>query len=154
MKKIMIKQKVLILICTLFSCILFSSCRYSVPEEKRVDIISGIAETVNDNFTSQDGETPLMISMTEIEKLTDADSDLKKYIEKYDDIKEYRVYLLDNNMVMVVTENLGQGVRGYVVSNEELKGTVMTPGLGFDADQIGIINRIEDSNVYYFRAGQ
>ena len=153
MKKIKLLQKALEAICALYTCIFLSSCRYAVPEEKRVDIVSSIAVIVNDNYTSRDGDAPLMISMTEIEQLSDDNSELKKSIEKYYDIKEYRVYLLEKNMVMVITENLGLAERGYVVSNEELEGTLLTPGLGFDSDRIRIINRVGDSNLYYFSAG-
>lgn len=125
-----------------------------MPEEKRADIISSIAVIVNNNFSDHDKETPLQISITEIEELTDDDSDLKKSIEKYDDIKDDRVYLLDHGMILEVTENLGLEVRGYVVSNEELEGTITIPGLGSEADKIRITNRIENSNLYYFSAGQ
>ena len=152
--KEMLKQNVLIVICALCTCVLLSSCRHAVPEEKRVDVISSIAVIVNDNYTSHDGENPLMISMTEIEELAVDNSDLKESIEKYDDVKQYKVYLLDDNMVLVVTDSLFQGIKGYVVSNEELEGTLKVSGLGFDADRVTILNRIEDSNIYSFSAGQ
>ena len=154
MKILVIKQKILIAICAIYISIVLSACSYAVPEEKRADIISSIAVIVNDNFTNQDKETPLQISITEIDELTDDDSDLKKSIEKYNTIKDYRVYLFDNGMILVVTENLGLGVRGYVVSDEELEGTITVHGVGFDADMISITNRIENSNLYCFSAGQ
>ena len=94
-----------------------------------------------------------MISITEIEELTDNDSELYKAIEEYDDVKQYKVYLLDNDMVLVVTDVIFQGVKGFVISDEELDGTLTAPGLGFDGDRVSIINRIEDSNIYYFSAG-
>ena len=92
--------------------------------------------------------------MTDIEELADDNSDLKASIEKYDDVKQYKVYLLDDNMVLVVTDSLFQGIKGYVVSNEELEGILKVSGLGFDADRVTILNRIEDSNIYSFSAGQ
>ena len=154
MKIPVIKRKMLIAICVIYMGIVLPACSYAVPEENQADIISSIAVIVNDNFTNQDKETPLQISITEIEELTNDNSDLKKSIEKYNTIKEYRVYLFDNGMILVVTENLGLGVRGYVVSDEELEGTVTVHGVGFDDDKISITNRIENSNLYCFSAGQ
>ena len=55
--------------------------------------------------------------------------------------------------MLVVTDLIFQGVKGFVVSDEELDGTLTVPGLGFDGDRVSIINRIEDSNIYYFSAG-
>ena len=135
------------------TCILFSSCRYSVPDEKRVDVISDIAVIVNDNYTNEDAETPLYISMSEIEGLADSNSDLHKAIEKYHDVQQYNVYLIDNDMVLVVTDVIFQKVEGYVVSDEELEGTVTVPGLGFDSDRIGILDKVEGRSIYRFSAG-
>lgn len=152
-RKNRIKQKLLIVICALYICVFLPACQYEVPKEKLADVISGIAGIVNDNYTNQEGQAPLRISMTDIEDLADDNSELKKAIEKYDDIKHYDVYLLEKNMVMVITDVPWQGVEGYVVSNEELNGTMKVPGMGFDNDLIGIINRIEDRNIYSFSAG-
>jgi len=147
-------NRVHLVIFTLLTCILFSSCRYGVPDEKRIDVISGIAEIVYDNYTSDDTETPLYISMTEIEELADKNSELYKAIEKYDDVQEYKVHLLDDNKIIIVTEVPGLQVNGYLISDEELEGRITIPGMGFDADSVIILNRIEDSNIYYFSAGQ
>ena len=56
-------------------------------------------------------------------------------------------------MVLVVTDVIFQKVEGYVVSDEELEGVLTVPGLSFDSDSIYISSRIEDSNIYSFRAG-
>ena len=148
-----IRQKMHIVILVLFACMFLSSCRYSVPEEKRVDVISGIAVTVNDNYSSEYVETPYYISMDEIDELTDKDSYLHKAFEKYDDVKGYKVYLLDDNKVLVLTDVIFQKAEGYVVSDEVLEGTLMIPGLSFDADLVRITNRIGESNIYSFSAG-
>ena len=153
MRKTMLREKVHIVIFAIFFCSILSACRYGAPEESYAEIVSDIAAVVKDNYTSEDAETPLMISITEIEELTDNDSELYKAIEEYDDVKQYKVYLLDNDMVLVVTDVIFQGVKGFVVSDEELDGTLTVPGLGFDGDRVSIINRIEDSNIYYFSAG-
>ena len=39
------------------------------------------------------------------------------------------------------------------VSDEELEHTLPAPNLGFDADRIGIIDRIEGTNIYTCSAG-
>lgn len=154
MRKTILGKRVYLVIVTLLTCILFSSCRYKVPDEKRIDVISGIAEIVHDNYTSDDVETPLYISMTDIEELADKNSELYKAIEKYDDVQKYKVHLLDDNKIIIVTEVPGLQVKGYLVSDEELEGTITIPGMGFDADSVRILNRIEDSNIYYFSSGQ
>ncbi|MBR3340776.1 MAG: hypothetical protein IKG30_04060 [Clostridiales bacterium] len=148
-----VKKKANIVILVLFTCILLSSCRYMVPADKRVDVISDIAVIVNENYSSDDVETPYDISMTEIDELADKNSDLHKAIEKYDDVQHYHVYLIEDNKVLVVTDVIFQAVKGYVVSDEELKGTLTVPGLGYDNSQIGIVDRIGNSNVYSFSAG-
>ncbi|MCR5226254.1 MAG: hypothetical protein K6E27_03465 [Eubacterium sp.] len=94
-----------------------------------------------------------MISMTEIKDLADEDSDLKKAIDKYDDVQDYKVYLIGKNRVMVVTDVIFQGTKGYVYSDVKLEGGITVTGLGFDNDGIIIVNRVEDSNLYYFSAG-
>lgn len=148
-----VKKKANIVILVLFTCILLSSCRYMVPADKRVDVISDIAVIVNENYSSDDVETPYDISMTEIDELADKNSYLHKAIEKYDDVQHYHVYLIEDNKVLVVTDVIFQAVKGYVVSDEELKGTLTVPGLGYDNSQIGIVDRIGNSNVYSFSAG-
>ena len=75
-----VKKKANIVILVLFTCILLSSCRYMVPADKRVDVISDIAVIVNENYSSDDVETPYDISMTEIDELADKNSDLHKAI--------------------------------------------------------------------------
>lgn len=152
MRKTITWQKVHIVIFALLTSILLSSCNYEIPDEKRADVISSIAVIVNDNYKSEDVETPLYISMAEIDELSGS-SELNKAIEKYHDVQQYKVYLLDNDMVLVVADVIFQSVKGYVVSDEELEGTLTVPGLGFDADRIGIIDRIEDRNIYTFSAG-
>ena len=149
-----IGQNVHILIFALIICLSCSSCRYQVSDEKRVDIISDIAEIVNDNYTVEDKEAPLYISITEIDELAGESSDLHATIEKYDDVKEYRVYLLDNNMVLVITDVLFQQIEGYLISEEEQEGVLIVSGMSFDSDMIRITGRIGDSNIYTFRAGQ
>ena len=135
-------------------CLFCSSCRYQVSDEKRVDIISDIAEIVNDNYTIEDKETPLYISITVIDELAGESSDLHATIEKYDDVKEYRVYLLDNNMVLVITDVLFQEREGYLISEEKQEGVLIVSGMSFDSDMIRIKSRIGDSNTYTFSAGQ
>ena len=148
-----VKKKVYIMIFALIVSVLFSSCRYSVPDNKRAEVVSEIAAIVNDNYSSDDVETPYDISMTEIDELADKSSYLHKAIKKYDDVQHYHVYLVEDDMVLIVTDVIFQKVEGYVVSNEELNGTMKVPGMGFDNDLIGIINRIEDRNIYSFSAG-
>ena len=148
-----VKKKVYIVIFVLSVCVLLSSCRYMVPENKRVEVVSEIAAIVNDNYSSDDVETPYDISMTEIDELADKNSYLHKAIEKYDDVQHYHVYLVEDDMVIIVTDVVFQSVKGYVVSDEELEGTLTVPGLGYDNSQIGIIDRIGNSNVYSFSAG-
>ena len=153
MRKTIIRQNVYILIFALLICLICSSCRYRVPDEKRADVISDIAEIVNDNYTSENNETPLYISITEIDELTGKNSDLHRAIERYHDVQQYHVYLLDNDIVLISTDVVFQQVEGYVISDEELEGTLTVPGLSFDGDRITIIDRIENSNIYSFRAG-
>ena len=153
MRKALVFQKLSIVIFVVFTGVLLSSCKYAVPEEKRIDVISEIAVIVNDNYSGEDVETPYWISMDEIDELADENSYLHKAVEKYDDVKGYHVYLLDNDMVLVVTDVIFQQVEGYVVSDEELEGVLTVPGLSFDSDSIYISSRIEDSNIYSFRAG-
>ncbi len=155
MRKTFIRQKVYIVIAVLLTGILFSSCRYEVPGKKRVEVISGIAAIVIDNYSSDDVETPYDISMTEIAELTDKDSYLHKAIEKYHDVQNYHVYLIEDNNVLIVTDSFFQAVKGYVVSDEELKGTMKVPGIGFDNSSITILERVGDSNsnIYSFSAG-
>ncbi|MBR3248073.1 MAG: hypothetical protein IKG03_06740 [Clostridiales bacterium] len=148
-----VKKKVYIVIFALCVSVLLSSCRYMMPADKRVEVMSGIAEVVNDNYSSDDVETPYDISMTEIEELADKDSYLHKAIEKYDDVQHYHVYLIEDDKVLVVTDVIFQAVKGYVVSDEELEGTLTIPGLGYDNSQISILDRIGNSNVYSFSAG-
>ena len=148
------RQVVHIVTVAIFLCVLFSSCRYGIDDEKRVDVISDIAEIVNDNYTSENIETPLYISITEIDELAGKNSDLHRAIERYHDVQQYHVYLLDNDIVLITTDVVFQQLEGYVVSDEELEGTLTVPGLSFDSDRITITDRIENSNIYSFRAGQ
>ena len=148
-----VKKKAVIVIFVLCVSVLFSSCKYMMPIEKRGEVMSEIAEIVNDNYSSDDVETPYDISITEIYELSDKNSYLHKAIEKYDDVQHYHVYLVEGDMVIIVVDVFFQSVKGYVVSDEELEGTVIVPGLGYDNSQIGIIDRIGDSNVYSFSAG-
>ena len=148
-----VKKKVYIMIFALCVSILFSSCRYSVPDNKRVEVISEIAAVVNDNYSSDDVETPYDISMTEIYELADKNSYLHKAIEKYDDVQHYHVYLVEDDMVLIVTDVIFQKVEGYVVSDKELEGVLTVPGLGYDNSMISIIDRVGDSNIYTFSAG-
>ena len=124
-----------------------------MPIDKRDEVISEIAAIVNDNYSSDDVEIPYDISITEIDELADKNSYLHKAIEKYDDVQHYHVYLVEDDMVIIVTDVVFQSVKGYVVSDEELEGTLTVPGLGYDNSQIGIIDRIGNSNVYSFSAG-
>ena len=153
MGKGLLFQKFSIVIFVLLTGVLLSSCKYAVPDEKRVDVISEIAVTVKDNYSSEDVETPYQISMDDVDELADKNSYLHKAVEKYDDVKGYRVYLLENNMVLVVTDVVFQKVEGYVVSDEELEGTLTVPGLGFDADMVSVFERIGDRNIYSVSAG-
>ena len=152
---VVLVKKVYIMIFALCVSILFSSCRYSVPDNKRAEVVSEIAAIVNDNYSSDDVETPYDISMTEIDELTDKDSNLHKAIEKYHDVQNYHVYLIEDNNVLIVTDSFFQAVKGYVVSDEELKGTIKVPGIGFDNSSITILERVGDSNsnIYSFSAG-
>ncbi len=151
MRKALIMQKVHIVIAVLLTGILFSSCRYMIPGNKQV--ISDIAVMVNENYSSDDVEIPYYISMTEIDELADKDSYLHKAIEKYHDVQHYHVYLIEDNKVLIVTDSFFQAVKGYVVSDEELKGTIKVPGIGFDNSSITILERVGDSNIYSFSAG-
>ena len=146
-------KKVYIMIFALCVSILFSSCRYSVPDNKRAEVVSEIAAIVNDNYSSDDVETPYDISMTEIDELADKSSYLHKAIGKYHDVQYYHVYLVEDDMVLIVTDVIFQKVEGYVVSDKELEGVLTIPGLGYDNSQITILDRIENSNVYSFSAG-
>ena len=148
-----VKKKVYIVIFVLSVCVWFSSCRYMMPIDKRDEVMSEIAAIVNDNYSSDDVEIPYDISITEIDELADKNSYLHKAIEKYDDVQHYHVYLVEDDMVIIVTDVVFQSVKGYVVSDEELEGTLTVPGLGYDNSQIGIIDRIGNSNVYSFSAG-
>ena len=152
MRKI-IMQRIIIMASVMFACMFLSSCKYSVPEGKQVDVISGIAVIVNENYSSDCVETPYYISMDEIDELADENSYLHKAIEKYDDVKGYNVYLLDDNTVLVVTDVIFQKVDGYVVSDEVLEGNMIVPGLNFDADIVSIMKRVGDSDIYSFSAG-
>ena len=151
MRKPFIRQKVYIVTAVLLTGILLSSCRYMIPGNKQV--ISDIAVIVNENYSSDDVEIPYYISMTEIDELADKDSYLHKAIEKYHDVQCYHVYLIEDNEVLIVTDSFFQAVKGYVVSDEELKGTIKVPGMGFDNSSITILERVGDSNIYSFSAG-
>ena len=148
-----LKKKVFILIFALSVSVLLSSCNYMMPNNKREEVMTEIAAVVNENYSSDEVETPYDISMTEIYELADKSSYLHKAIDKYNDVQHYHVYLFEDDMVVIVVDVLFQSVKGYVVSDEELEGTIIVPGLGYDNSQIRIIDRLEKSNVYSFSAG-
>ena len=148
-----LKKKVFILIFALCVSVLLSSCNYMMPNNKREEVMTEIAAVVNENYSSDEVETPYDISMTEIYELADKSSYLHKAIDKYNDVQHYHVYLVEDDMVVIVVDVLFQSVKGYVVSDEELEGTIIVPGLGYDNSQIGIIDRLGKSNVYSFSAG-
>jgi hypothetical protein len=150
-----LKKKVFILIFALSVSVLLSSCNYMMPNNKREEVMTEIAAVVNENYSSDEVETPYDISMTEIDELADKDSYLHKAIEKYHDVQCYHVYLIEDNEVLIVTDSFFQAVKGYVVSDEELKGTMKVPGIGFDNSSITILERVGDSNsnIYSFSAG-
>ena len=148
-----LKKKVFILIFALCVSVLLSSCNYMMPNNKREEVMTEIAAVVNENYSSDEVETPYDISMTEIYELADKSSYLHKAIDKYNDVQHYHVYLVEDDMVVIVVDVLFQSVKGYVVSDEELEGTIVVPGLGYDNSQIGIIDRLGKSNVYSFSAG-
>ena len=148
-----LKKKVFILIFALCVSVLLSSCNYMMPNNKREEVMTEIAAVVNENYSSDEVETPYDISMTEIYELADKSSYLHKAIDKYNDVQHYHVYLFEDDMVVIVVDVLFQSVKGYVVSDEELEGTIIVPGLGYDNSQIRIIDRLEKSNVYSFSAG-
>ena len=148
-----LKKKVFILIFALSVSVLLSSCNYMMPNNKREEVMTEIAAVVNENYSSDEVETPYDISMTEIYELDDKSSYLHKAIDKYNDVQHYHVYLVEDDMVVIVVDVLFQSVKGYVVSDEELEGTIIVPGLGYDNSQIRIIDRLEKSNVYSFSAG-
>jgi len=148
-----LKKKVFILIFALSVSVLLSSCNYMMPNNKREEVMTEIAAVVNENYSSDEVETPYDISMTEIYELADKSSYLHKAIDKYNDVQHYHVYLVEDDMVVIVVDVLFQSVKGYVVSDEELEGTIIVPGLGYDNSQIRIIDRLEKSNVYSFSAG-
>ena len=145
--------KVCVLLCVLCVCFLLAACKYSVPEEKRADVISQIAETVHDNYNAEDVETPCYFSMMEIKSMTDSGSDLYKAIDKYADVQSYKVYLIDDDMVLITTDVLFQQLEGYVVSSRDLKGNLVIDGLGCDSDMVTILSKVKDG-IYTFRAGQ
>lgn len=148
-----LKKKVVILIFALCVSLLLSSCNYMMPNNKREEVMTEIAAVVNENYSSDEVETPYDISMTEIYELADKSSYLYKAINKYNDVQHYHVYLVEDDMVLIVTDVIFQKVEGYVVSDEELEGTIIVPGLGYDNSQIRIIDRLGKSNVYSFSAG-
>lgn len=148
-----LKKKVVILIFALCVSLLLSSCNYMMPNNKREEVMTEIAAVVNENYSSDEVETPYDISMTEIYELADKSSYLHKAIDKYNDVQHYNVYLVEDDMVLIVTDVIFQKVEGYVVSDEELEGTIIVPGLGYDNSQIRIIDRLGKSNVYSFSAG-
>lgn len=148
-----LKKKVVILIFALCVSLLLSSCNYMMPIYKREEVMTEIAAVVNENYSSDEVETPYDISMTEIYELSDKNSYLHKAIEKYNDVQHYFVYLVEDDMVVIVVDVFFQSVKGYVVSDEELEGTITVPGLGYDSSQINIIDRLGKSNVYSFSAG-
>ena len=148
-----LKKKIIILVFMLGVSVLLSSCKFMMPLDKREEVMTEIAAVVNENYSSDDVETPYDIRMTEIYELSDKDSYLHKAIEKYDDVQHYNIYLVEDDMVIIVVDVFFQSVKGYVVSDEELEGTITVPGLGYDNSQIGIIDRLGNSNVYSFSAG-
>lgn len=148
-----LKKKVFILIFALSVSVLLSSCNYMMPNNKREEVMTEIAAVVNENYSSDEVETPYDISMTEIYELADKSSYLHKAIDKYNDVQHYHVYLVEDDMVVIVMDVLFQSVKGYVVSDEELEGTIIVPGLGYDNSQIRIIDRLGKSNIYSFSAG-
>ena len=148
-----LKKKVFILIFALSVSVLLSSCNYMMPINKREEVMTEIAAVVNENYSSDEVETPYDISMTEIYELADKSSYLHKAIDKYNDVQHYNVYLVEDDMVIIVVDVFFQSVKGYVVSDEELEGTIIVPGLGYDNSQIRIIDRLGKSNVYSFSAG-
>lgn len=148
-----LKKKVFILIFALSVSVLLSSCNYMMPINKREEVMTEIAAVVNENYSSDEVEIPYDISMTEIYELADKNSYLHKAIDKYNDVQHYHVYLVEDDMVVIVVDVFFQSVKGYVVSDEELEGTIIVPGLGYDNSQIRIIDRLENSNVYSFSAG-
>ena len=148
-----LKKKVFILIFALCVSMLLSSCNYLMPINKREEVMTEIAAVVNENYSSDEVKTPYDISMTEIYELADKNSYLHKAIDKYNDVQHYNVYLVEDDMVIIVVDVFFQSVKGYVVSDEELEGTIVVPGLGYDNSQIGIIDRLGKSNVYSFSAG-
>ena len=148
-----LKKKVFILIFALSVSVLLSSCNYMMPNNKREEVMTEIAAVVNENYSSDEVETPYDISMTEIYELADKSSYLHKAIDKYNDVQHYHVYLVEDDMVVIVVDVFFQSVKGYVVSDEELEGTIIVPGLGYDNSQVRIIDRLGKSNVYSFSAG-
>lgn len=148
-----LKKKVSILIFALSVSMLLSSCNCMMPNNKREEVMTEIAAVVNENYSSDEVETPYDISMTEIYELADKSSYLHKAIDKYNDVQHYHVYLVEDDMVVIVVDVFFQSVKGYVVSDEELEGTIIVPGLGYDNSQIRIIDRLGKSNVYSFSAG-
>ncbi len=148
-----LKKKAVILIFALCVSLLLSSCKFMMPLDKREEVMTEIAAIVNENYSSEEVETPYDIRMTEIYELSDKNSYLHKAIEKYDDVQHYFVYLVEDDMVVIVVDVFFQSVKGYVVSDEELEGTIIVPGLGYDYSQIRIIDRLGKSNVYSFSAG-
>ena len=143
----------LVIIC-LCTSLLFTSCKYQASDEQRIEIVSSIAEIVNENYRNENAEKPLYISMNEIDNLADTESDLHKAFEKYEDVQGYDVYLVDDHMIVIFTNVLYQQRTGYVVSDEELQDVLTIPGIGCDGDRITITGRINNSNLYTFSAGQ
>lgn len=152
MKNTIHDKKFLVKIFVIVICLFLTSCNHTLSDKKRIEVISDIAAVVMDNYTNEDLEKPLAVSVLDIERLTDCNNDLYKAIEKYDEIKQYNIYLI-NNKVIIVTDIIFQGVRGYVISDEELEKDLLIYGLGFDANRLSIGSRIEDSNIYTFYGG-
>lgn len=101
-----LKKKVFILIFALSVSVLLSSCNYMMPNNKREEVMTEIAAVVNENYSSDEVETPYDISMTEIYELADKSRYLHKAIDKYNDVQHYHVYLVEDDMVVIVVDVL------------------------------------------------
>ena len=77
-----LKKRIIILVFMLGVSVLLSSCKFMMPLDKREEVMTEIAAIVNDNYSSDEVETPYDIRMTEIYELADKNSYLHKAIEK------------------------------------------------------------------------
>lgn len=66
-------KRFLALLLSISTILLICSCSRTLPDNKRIEFFNDLAEVVNDNYSCEDEEEPLCISMYSIEGLTGDD---------------------------------------------------------------------------------